>query len=298
MANVISAVVRLYPINGEIEKDKFMESYTILSQQLWSSYYFFNTIENCIEILYPCKRAISKDLLEDDEINNNYHIWIRVSDYSCYEDLIGFKSSTFKIKLTNVDEKCKYWGGFTDDWNYATSCLYKADELQIKFNSSETNFVNTLVQYDRYHEVNKQITSDLTWSHKMMIVFMKSSQLRFEDDYTKIHTECNFYESELSWNDVSNVSGLIINDNRIRLQEEFLSLLYKYDENTNTIKPDPTIEEVIFKLEGEPVQKFIWRENLPDENFSGWLERTKCDWSNCIDPEFIEFKTWYKKGKR
>ncbi len=293
MANEITAVVRLYPVKGQIDKDEFLRSYESLSQQLWSSYYYFNIQENCIEILYPCKRAISKDLIEDEIINEEYHIWIRISDYSCYEDLIGFKSKSYESNLNNIDNRCRYWGGFNDEWNYASSSLYKADELQIKFNTNSTDFIHQLVQHDRYNEVNKKLNSDLTWSHKMMIVYMKSSQVRFENEYTKQHIECNFYENELGWNDVSCVSGLIINDKRIRLQEEILDQLYKYDEKTNTIKLHSTIDEIEFKLNGDPVQKFIWHTNLPSENFSGWLEKTKCDWSNCIDPEFIKFKTWY-----
>jgi hypothetical protein len=87
---------------------------------------------------------------------------------------------------------------------------------------------------------------------------------------------------------------LIINDKRIKLQKEFLDLLYRYDVNTNTIKLDKSVDELSFKLHGKKVQSFKWMDKMPGDNFSRWLESTNCDWSNCIDPEFIEFKTWYK----
>ncbi|MEZ4989362.1 MAG: hypothetical protein R2824_03080 [Saprospiraceae bacterium] len=293
MANIVSAVVRFYPVTGKVNAAHFMNLYEKLNKTLWRSYYFFNTIENCIEILYPCKRPVSKDILENEEIIENYHVWIRVSDFSCYEDFIGFKSQTFKPDLNEVDPKCEYWAGFTPDWNYATSCLYQADELQIRFNTAHSEFLDRIIQHDRYNPISREISPELIWRHKMMFAYLKSSQVRFEDDCTGEHIEENFYDNELGWNDVSSISGIIINDNRIRLQEEFLGLLYKYDQNSNTIRCDKTIEEVSFRLHNKPVQIFKWTEKENEWSRSRWIESTKCDWSNCIDPKFMEFKTWF-----
>jgi hypothetical protein len=295
MANVVSAVVKFYPVDGVLDVEKFKTHYSEFQSILWRSFYNINKEENCFDLLYPCKRPVRREIYENDELLKNYHIWIRVSDYSCYEDLIGFSSKHYKPGLNKVEYKCKYEAGFTENWNYASSCLYQADELEIKFEGKETGYLDKLIQYDRYNEVNKQLDSTNTWKHKMKIVFMKSSQIRFENDCTGEHLEQNFYDNELIWNDISSVHGLIINDKRIRLQEEFLDLLYKYDEKTNTIKLDKTINELNFKFNGKKVQTFKWMDIMPESSFSGWLESTKCDWSNCIDPEFIEFKQWYDK---
>lgn len=295
MANVVSAVAKFYPVDGVLDLEKFKSYYNEFQSILWRSYYFMNRDENCFELLYPCKSPVRREIYENDELLKNYHMWIRVSDYSCYEDLIGFSSKHYKPELNNVEYKCQYEAGFTNHWNYASSCLYKADELEIKFTRNETGYLDRLIQYDRYNQIDRQLNEKNIWSHKMKIVFMKSSQVRFENDCTGEHLNENFYENELAWNDVSSVHGLIINDKRIRLQEEFLNLLYKYDEKTNTIKLDKTIDELNFKLNGQKVQSFKWMDEMLEEKFSGWFECTKCDWSNCIDPEYVEFKRWYNK---
>ncbi len=295
MANVVSAVAKFYPVNGNLDLAKFKPLYEEFQSILWRSFYFVNKEENCFEILYPCKRPVREEIYENDEILSNYHIWLRVSDYSCYEDFIGLTSKTYKPNSKKVDYKCQYWSGYSDNWNYASSCLYIADELEIKFNTNKTNYLDKLIGFDRYYKIEKELDSKNTWNHKMKIVFMKSSQIRFENDCTGEHINKNIYENEYAWNDVSSVHGIIINDKRIKLQEEFLDLLYKYDEKTNTIKVDKTIDELNFKLNGQKVQSFKWMDEMPEEKFSGWLESTKCDWSNCIDPEYVEFKRWYNK---
>lgn len=295
MANVVSAVAKFYPVDGVLDLEKFESHYNEFQGILWRSYYFMNREENCFELLYPCKSPVRREIYENEEILKIYHIWIRVSDYACYEDLIGFSSKHYKSELNNVEYKCQYEAGFTNNWNYASSCLYKADELEIKFTNNETGYLDRLIQYDRYNQIDRQLNEKNIWSHKMKIVYMKSSQIRFENDYTGEHLYENFYDNELAWNDVSSVHGLIINDKRIMLQEEFLNLLYKYDEKTNTIKLDKTIDELNFKLNGQKVQSFKWMDEMPEEKFSGWFETTKCDWSNCIDPEYVEFKRWYNK---
>jgi len=253
-----------------------------------------NIEENCFELLYPCKNAVKSEIYEEDEILKNYHIWIRVSDFAGCEDLIGFISRYYKPELNIVEYKCQYEAGFTNNWNYASSCLYMADELEIKFTGCETGYLDRLIQYDKYNQIDRQLNEENIWSHKMKIVFMKSSQVRFENDCSGEHLYENFYENELAWNDISSIHSLIINEKRIRLQEELLNLLYKYDEKTNVIKLDKSIDELNFKLKGQKVQSFKWMDEMPKEKFSGWFETTKCDWSNCIDPEFIEFQAWYK----
>ena len=295
MANVVSAVAKFYPVNGELNLAKFESFYNKFNSILWRSFYYMNQEENCFELLYPCKRPIRREIYENEELLKNYHMWIRVSDYSCHEDLLGFSSKTYKPELKNVEHKCQYEAGFTSNWNYATSCLYQADELEIRFNEKDTEYLNKLIQFDRYDKVERKLDTENRWKHKMKIVFMKSSQIRFKNDCTGEHRNENFNKGELAWNDVSSVHGLIINDKRIRLQEEFLDLLYKYDQNYETIKLDKTIDELNFKLNGLNVQSFKWMNNMPEENRGGWFESTKCDWSNCIDPEFVEFKRWYKK---
>lgn len=297
MANIVSAVARFYPVNGEMNTKQFMSYYTDFQKLLWRSYFFINKDENCFEVLYPCKSPVIEEIYESNELLDNYHVWLRISDSSCYEDFIGFNSKIYKPDFNEVDYKCQYWSGYTLNWNYASSCLYSANEIEIKFNNPASEFIKKLVQFDRYYEVDQQIKEDLTWNHKMKIVFMKSSQVRFENDYTGEHLEENFYENELGWNDLSSVSGLLINDSRIRLQDEFLNLLNKYNKKLNTIKMDATIDELSFKQNGEPVQKFKWATNLNDEKREGWVESTKCDWSNCIDPEFIKFQTWYNSNR-
>lgn len=294
MANIVSAVAKFYPVNGQLDLEQFKFYYSKFQTMLWRSFYYVNKEENCFEILYPCKSPVREEIYEDEELLNNFHMWLRVSDYSCYEDFIGFISKTYKPDLNKVDYKCQYWSGYTRNWNYASSCLYQADELEIRFNGDITEYLDKLVQFDFYNEIDKKLDSENTWKHKMKIVFMKSSQVRFENDCTGEHLNENFYENGLEWNDFSSVHGLILNDKRIRLQKEFLDLLYKYDEDTNTIKLDKTIDELNFRHNGKKVQSFKWMDKMPGDNFSGWYESTKCDWSNCIDPEFIEFKTWYK----
>lgn len=295
MANVISAVAKFYPVNGELNLEKFENFYSEFQSMLWRSFYYMNKEDNCFEILYPCKRPVRKEIYEDDKILNNYHIWLRVSDYSCYEDLIGFISKTYKSNLNKVEYKCQYEAGYTSNWNYASSCLYQADELEIKFLNNKTDYLDRLIEFDRYNQIDIKLDALNIWKHKMKIIFMKSSQLRFENDCTGEHLNENFNKNELAWNDVSSVSGIILNDNRIKLKEEFLDLLYKYDNNYNTIRLDETIDELNFKLNGKIVQKFKWMNNMPEENRGGWFVSTKCDWSNCVDPEYVEFKTWYNK---
>jgi hypothetical protein len=293
MANVVNALARFYPVDGQLNKEHFNTLYGELRNQLWRSWYYFNESERCIDVIYPCKHPVSQDLYENEEILSKYHVWIRVADYSCYEDFIGFKSRTYKPELKKIDYKCHYWAGFTDKWNYASSCFYNADELQIKFNTDNNSFLDKLIQHDMYNQINKELNSDLIWSHKMMIAYMKSSQTTFENDCTGEHIEENYYESEFNWA-LSHVWATMVNDNRVRLKEEILDPMHKYDENYWTIKIDNSIDEILFKLNDRVVQSFKWIEKENEWNSNHWEERTISNWDNCINPEFIEFRTWYR----
>ncbi|MFM2395331.1 MAG: hypothetical protein RLZZ546_3314, partial [Bacteroidota bacterium] len=184
MANIVSGVAKFYPVNGQLDAELFKFYYSKFQRMLWRSFYFVNKEENCFEILYPCKRPVKVEIYEDKELLENFHMWLRVSDYSCYEDFIGFISKTYKPELNKVDYKCQYDAGFTKNWNYASSCLYMADELVIKFTGNEKGYLDRLIQYDSYNQIDRKLNENNIWSHKMKIVFMKSSQVRFENDCT------------------------------------------------------------------------------------------------------------------
>ena len=293
MANVGNAYVRLYPVNGKLSRETFIEAYNDLRNQLWRSWFFFDENEICIDVIYPTKSFVNFDLFRDERILNNYHIWIRTSDNSCYEDLLGFKSNYYKTSNEIVDEKCKIESGFSDEWNFATSCLYSADEILIKFNTQETNYLNKLIKSDRYETINKKIDENFEWRYKLMINYFKSSQSSFENDCTGEHIEENYYMSEFGWSD-SHIWGLMQNERLIQINKEFLDKVFQYDNESNPIKFEQTIEELQFLSKGKTVQSYKWM--LDNEwNEERWIVKTTSDWKNLINPEYIKFREQIKK---
>lgn len=293
MANVGNAYVRFYPISGQISKSKFLEAYKDLKNQLWRSWYYFDETENCIDVIYPTKSFVRFDLFTDKRIIDNYHIWIRTSDNSCYEDLLGFKSMHYQTTNKFVDEKCKIESGFTDDWNFATSCLYSADEILIKFNTQETNYLDKFIKSDRYETISKKIDENLEWRLKLMINYFKSSQSSFENDCTDEHIEENYYKSEFGWSD-SHIWGLMQNERLVQINTEFLDKVFKYDKESKPLKFEKTIEELQFLNKGKTVQSYKWM--LDKEwNEERWIVKTTSDWENLINPEYIKFRERVKK---
>jgi len=294
MANVVNGLARFYPIEGSIDKEQFLSYFDQFKTQFWRSWYHINEIENCVEFIYPCKRPISKDIFTDQGVLNSYHIWIRVADSSCYEDFIGFKSQYYKTELNKVGYNCKLWAGFTDDWNYANSCLYKADELCVKFNSRKTNFLEKLIKFEDYHKVNKELNSDLSWSHKMMISYMKSSQNWFWEVSKYEHIELDYFNSDYNWSD-SHIFKIFTSDKRVAIKEELIDKLFKLDSNYEQNKFDESLEEISLRLDGRTIHKFSWNEKDSKWHDRGWIEKTISDWSNITDSEFVEFKARYNK---
>lgn len=293
MANVISAFVRFYPIKGKLNRQHFESCYNKLNKQLWSSYYFFNLNENCVELLYPCKSPVRKDLYENDEILSNYHIWIRVADYACYEDQLGFKSTKYLMPNSIVDEKSKYECGFDNNWNLATSCLYSADELSLVFNTTETNFFERLIRFDSYKTIPVKLDDNKTWTYKLMITYLKSSQIHFENDYTGIHKEIDFYRNNFGLSD-SHIWDIMVNQRKINLKENVIDKLFVLNEKNEQIKFDQSIEEIIFKRNNEQIHSIKWINKNEGIDEYGWVQKTSSNWDNIINSEYIEFINWYK----
>lgn len=292
MANVGNAYVRFYPINGQLSKSKFLEAYSDLKNQLWRSWYYFDEIENCIDVVYPSKSFVRFDLFTDKRIVDNYHIWIRTSDYSCYEDLLGFKSKFYQTTNITVGEKCKIESGFTDEWNFATSCLYSADEILIKFNTTESDYLERLIKSNRYNTIVDKIDDNMEWRCKLMINYFKSSQTSFENDCTGEHIEQNYYESEFGWSD-SHIWGIMQNERLIQIKTEFLDCVFQYDKDSKPIKFEETIDELQFLNRNKVVHSFKWKFDS-EWNESRWIDKTTSSWDNLINPEFIKFKETYR----
>lgn len=293
MANIGNAYVRFYPVLGLISKNKFLEIYKELKNQLWRSWFYIDESENCIDVVYPTKSFVRFDLFSDKRILDNYHIWIRTSDCSCYEDLLGFKSKSYQSENNIVDEKCKIESGFTDEWNFATSCLYSADEILIKFNTTKSNYLDKLIKSDRYGTIDLTIDENLEWRCKLMINYFKSSQTIFEDDCTGEHIEENYYKSKHGWSD-SHIWGIVQNERLIKIKEEFLDHVFQYNSNSKPIRFEKTIEELQFLNKNKIVHSFKWQYDK-EWNEYRWIEKTISGWCNLINPEFIKFRETYRK---
>jgi cell fate regulator YaaT (PSP1 superfamily) len=121
------------------------------------------------------------------------------------------------------------------------------DELCSKFNKNKTNFLKKLIKFEDYHEVKKELNSDLSWSHKMMISYMESSQNWIKNVSTHEHLELDYFNSEYNWSD-SQIFKFFTSDNRVAFKEEIIDKLFQLNSNNEQTKFEESIEEISLKL--------------------------------------------------
>lgn len=287
MANTVNTHTRFYPVNGVLDRNHFLKLYAIFQKQLWRSWYYFNERERCIEVIYPSKSHLDFDLFTHQSIVDHFHIWGRCGDYSCYEDILTFKSLHCPIIVGKIDPKCKYNFDIKDEWNLATSCLYTADELLIRFKYKDQNYINSLLSIPYNYPDALKFQDELTCSLNLMMIYMKSSYTDYINDFTGEHLEMDYFSSELGWGKAE-VWQWMCNNPGVKLKALFLDRLYKNRPSIQESNPHEYISEVLFKWNNKTMYKFEWK----DGHFN---QRSDCSWDNCINPEFTAFKTWYKQ---
>jgi len=241
MGNIKKAYVRLFPVYNKIKKTEFWEIFNDFKKQLTGLWFYFNESENCIEIVYSGKRVLNMDFFTDKRIIEHYHIWIRVADIAYHEDMLGFKSKHFHTSNVTIDNKCKWNIGFSNDWNFATSCLYSADEILIRFNTKKSSYLKKLLKSNKYGNINDIINKDLLWKYKLMITYLKGSQTILENIHNEEPVELDYYSSTNAWCD-GDVRGILTNEKLIQIKQEFLDQLFKHDNDAKPIRFEKTIE--------------------------------------------------------
>ncbi len=292
MANIRITEIRFYPITKN-KIDKRLTDWLIsdIEEDLksgWEKFYWSDINNKFFNLIFTSKSVLDFDIFRNPEVNDAFHIWVRISDEGGGRDLIGFKSPEFKTrKYHQFDEEIEYYYGKSfRELNYVTRCLYSADEISIELQDNDESVIKNLFYLPDNWRVNyKPINGK--WQYQFESHYYKTSYRFF--DHAKYSGKTTRIKYEEEFKGEGDVNNLFHCDTKFLINNNALNKIYKWSKDTGYPRIDERIKSIKLHYQNNPIHEWKW-----NNQESRWIEKSSLTWDNISNEEFIRFNEYYK----